>query len=613
MALAIDGSSPAIVTQTSGTTATLVTASFTPPAGALLLIGWSGNTGTASDPGAPAITDSLGAHLTYALIGWKHRSVAPTVDGQAAMWWATVGSSAAMTVTVTTGTGSGAQQAALKVWVLTGQAGSPIGGSGIAGSASAASIAQAYTAQATGSQGFAAVCDWDLKGAETAGTGCTMDGSANVGTDITYAFARRSSADGSLGVGTSLNVTLPGTSTNLSWVYAEVKPAGTAAPAFPPSQQVRRRLGTAPRLPRGSARTATPVRDQVNPPFPFTGLKQPRRLRALAPRRGEAWAPVPPQVVVTAPSFPPRPVRSRLKGLRLFRPEAFNVVPAQVTPLAPAFPPQGLRAKVRGLRLFRGRTSAPVRRQGVPPEQERARTRPQVRVRGRIAGPPVAQVTVIVPVYPPQGWRTRLRFLRQQRARIASPVPAQIVVAPPAYPPPAVRTRLRGLRLFRPRASWPLPGHGQPPAARVPHERPRVPWLRRGHASMPAPPQVAVVPPAYPLRSVRARLKGLRSHRGHQSAMPVPPQIIVVAPKIAPLFTRVKLRALRLFRGKTVTPVMATCVCETHRPNLGTTGRPGAGITARPGSGVTLRPASGMTFRPDDGTTTPPCSCSGGS
>lgn len=226
MALAIDSSSPVVATQTSGTTATVVTASFTPPAGALLLIGWAGNTGTASDPGAPAITDSLGGHLTYTQIGWKHRSVSPTVDGQAAMWWAVVGSSAAMTVTVTTGTGSGARQGALKVWVITGaDTTTPIGASGATGSTSAAAIAQNYTASATSGWGFLTVCDWDLKGAETAGTGCTVDGSANILSDITYAFARRTTADDSSGVTNTLRTTLPGSSTNLAWVYAEVLPA----------------------------------------------------------------------------------------------------------------------------------------------------------------------------------------------------------------------------------------------------------------------------------------------------------------------------------------------------------------------------------------------------
>lgn len=491
MPLAIDGSSPAVAVNSVATTATVATASFTPPAGAFLLISWSGNTGPGVDPAAPSITDNLGVHLTYGLIGWKHRSVGTIVDGQTAMWWAVVGSSAAMTVTVTTGTASGAREAALKVRVMTGADTSGVGASGVAGSASAASIAQSYTAQATGGQGFISVCDWDLKGVQTAGTGCTSDGSANIGTAITYGFQRRTSADDSNGVSNTLNVTLPGTSTNLAWVYAEIKPAaGGAAPAFPPSRQVRRLLATAPRLPRGSARISTPVRAQVNPPFPFNSVKQPRRLRALAPRRGESAMPVPSQVVVPTPKLSPPTVRPRLKALRLSRGRITSPVPPQIAVAPPAYPPLSVRTRLRGLRLFRGHA--------------------------------------------------------------VSPVPAQVVVTPATFVPQPVHARIKGLRLFRGRAAAPVHGHPAP-SALAPHTRPRTLAPRRGHATGPVPPQVVVLPPAYPLRPVRSRLKGLRPVRGHQAAMPVPAQVVIVAPKFPPLFSRIKQHAVRIFRGGTRT------------------------------------------------------------
>lgn len=234
MALAIDGSSPAVVTSTAGVTVT--SASFTPPSGSVLLVSWAGNSGPGSTPSSPTITDNLGVHLTYTLIGWRsHADAAPSVDGQAAMWWAVVGTSAAMTVTVTNGDGSDPAGNALKVRVLTGaDTTTPIGASGKAASASAASIAQAYTASASNGWGFIADCDWDLKGAQSAGTGCASDGSANVGGSVSYGFMRRTTADDSAGVSNTLNVTIPATSTHLSWVYAEVLPAagtGTSANA----------------------------------------------------------------------------------------------------------------------------------------------------------------------------------------------------------------------------------------------------------------------------------------------------------------------------------------------------------------------------------------------
>ena len=227
MALLIDPSSPAVAT---GATATVTTSSFTPPSGSVLLIEWAGNSVVSTNPAAPSITDNLGVPLTYTLLDWKSHADAPTRDGQAAMWVATVAGSAPMAVSVTNGAAS-APEAALKVSVLTGaNTITPIGVHGKAGSASAASIAQPYTAAASGGWGFLSVCDWDLVGPTTAGAGTTVDGSANLSSAITYTFARRTLADDAIGVSNTLNVTLPATSTHLAWVYAEVLPAAGAAP-----------------------------------------------------------------------------------------------------------------------------------------------------------------------------------------------------------------------------------------------------------------------------------------------------------------------------------------------------------------------------------------------
>ncbi len=228
MALAIDGSTPAIATVTNNSTTTVTTASFTPPAGSLLLIGWMWNTQAGDNPSAPSITDNLGAHLTYNLLDHKTHATSPTANGQAASWWATVGTSAAMTVTVTSGAGTSLQGGGLSVIVFTGQdSTTQIGAHGKDGSTSAASIAQSYTASATGGWGVIFATDWDAQAAMTAGTGCTLVGSAN-DVQITHGVVRRTTADDSNGSSNTLNVTLPGTSTNLSWVYAEVLPVATS-------------------------------------------------------------------------------------------------------------------------------------------------------------------------------------------------------------------------------------------------------------------------------------------------------------------------------------------------------------------------------------------------
>jgi hypothetical protein len=89
-------------------------------------------------------------------------------------------------------------------------------------------------------------------------------------------------------------------------------------------QRIRRTSSSAagcssPPQVRGVARIATPVRDQVNPPFPFTGHQA---APAAARSAGPPWRDVHPGAVsggCRGSVFPPRPVRARLKGLRLYR------------------------------------------------------------------------------------------------------------------------------------------------------------------------------------------------------------------------------------------------------------------------------------------------------
>jgi hypothetical protein len=316
MALAIDGSTPAIATNAVGTVAALTTASFTPPAGSVLLVLWSGDALTA--PSAPAITDSLGAHLTYTPTDWKSQADAPTVFGQAAAWTAVVATSAAMTVTVTSGSVSGERTAALCVIVLTGaDTTTPAGAHGKSGSASAASIAQSYTAQSTGGWGFISVCDFDAIGVETAGTGCTIIGSALVGSNFDYGFGRRTTADDSNGGSNSLNVTLPGTSTNLCWVYVEINPAPTGA-ADSPNQPP---LATRPSAWQG-------------PPFLVAPWRQ------LLPVTDPGPAPInAPQTLLVSTSTPPAATNAFLSS----NPSAPVVVSTSSTPnalvVSPPFAP----------------------------------------------------------------------------------------------------------------------------------------------------------------------------------------------------------------------------------------------------------------------------------
>jgi len=355
--------------------------------------------------------------------------------------------------------------------------------------------------------------------------------------------ANQTSVNGSIGVG----------SDPPSYNYS----LSSSGPAFPPNLEQRRRLLVAPRQVRGGGRISSPVRAQVNPPFPLNGIHQPRQLRGKLARRGECWMPIPAQVVVAAVPYPPQPERERIKILR----------------------------------AFRGRMSAPPLDQAPAPPPVHARAKSfRARARMEAVSPVPAQVVVNAPPYPPQSVRTRLRGLRLFRPHLAAPVPSQVVVAPPSYTPLAVRTRLKFARIFRARTAAPVPDQLIAPPA--PHPRPRGIAPRRGHAAMPAPPQTVVAPPAYPPRPVRSRLKGLRQSRGREAAMPVPPQIVIPPPPYAPVFARLKKKLVGLFRPSVATPLAAVCDCTTHRPNLGTTSRPGSGITARPNSGTTSRPCS---------------------
>jgi hypothetical protein len=241
----IDGSTPAIATQATGTTATVVSSAFVPPGGAVLAVRYSANTIDPNDPGTPTITDSLGTPLTYLTQDVSKRPDSPLAEGQAAAWIAVVPSgTTSMTITVTNGAASPNRHAALRVLVLTGvDQVTPVGQHGKSSSLSAASVAASYTATRAGSLGLLVVCDWFDAGAETAGgAGNTLEGSADIGGQFTYGFFRRTNPDGVLGATTTITATIPGTSTSLRWTWLEMLPGPDGAP--PP-----RPLGLSAKMP----------------------------------------------------------------------------------------------------------------------------------------------------------------------------------------------------------------------------------------------------------------------------------------------------------------------------------------------------------------------------
>jgi hypothetical protein len=350
-----------------------------------------------------------------------------------------------------------------------------------------------------------------------------------------------------------------------------------------PNVSARRRTPTAPRPPR--ARMSTPVRAQVNPPFPVNGVKQPRPLRGLNARRGRTPTPVPAQVVVTPPAYPPAGLRARVKGLRLSRGRAF-VPPPEQSP-----PPPVVGKQARGLRGLLGR-------------------------RSRTTSPVPTQVA-LPPTYPPVGLRARVRGLRPARPRQAVPVPAQATVPAPAWVSVGLRERIRGLRLGRARLSAPVPAQSTPPAppwvaqtlrARVKAAFARLrrptaippeqvgplpaqahrggkPATRRRSTAAPPPPQLSL-PTAASRRTAKPAAK-----RGRRGAQVVPPQILLPPPPYPPQSVhKQRFGRRRGTHGAEGWMVGATETCTVTRPNIGLVTRPGGGSVTRPDIGVVDRP-----------------------
>jgi hypothetical protein len=620
VALAIDGSTPAVATQTSSTIATVTTASFTPPAGSTLLVLYSGNTVDPTSPATPTITDSLGVHLTYTLSDFSARADGPAADGQAAIWTAPVASSAAMTVTVTNQAPSGSRHAALAVIVLTGAHATPVGAHGKSGSTLATSIAQSYTAQATSGWGFIAVCDWWAQGPETAGTGCTLIGSGDLGTpDISWAFARRTIADDSNGVSNTLNVNVgpSGPSTNLRWAYVEIVPAAVADGStgkvlVPPASRPARPAGTAitldhstviqssgvdlplvqvqpsagtlpPRLGRAVVlgSRADPPASTPPAPAPFTSAGRPPPAVGsswLTTSRAEPDFPPAPQPFVTAARPTPQPGTTWIAGLR---------TPTDTPTEQPAITSAGRPP------LPAGSTWLALTRADPPPDT--ATPQPSV---------------VVARSIPPSGsaWLTASRA--DVVAAVDAPVPAPIQAGRAPTP------QVGAAQILTPRAD---PSPNTPPAPQPftttarPPAFPGTAWIvapRADPAVAPDPmPSVLVTAPGrpralpgaalvlrqaldapggYPALTVAAGARQALSGAALllRSTFTTPPPVAFIHPLLGGTGIQLAVSGSSWLQR----PTEFTghfCPPPTPRPDLGTTARPPAGVTSRPDTGVT--------------------------
>lgn len=225
MVLALDASSPAIVyTEAS---ATVTTASFTPPSGSRMVAMLANNTGSGNTPVSPTIGDSIGS-ITWTQQEWQGRPEGTTADGMTAIWTA-VGTGAAMTVA--TSHSDPATGSALKVMVFTDtDGGTPGVGAVVETSSVSASTTTAIslTATVTNSRAVMVYSDWSAQAAATAGANTTLTGGGSAAAGaITYAFALQSTNGGVSGASTTLNLS-HGSANSRRWAAIEITPTATA-------------------------------------------------------------------------------------------------------------------------------------------------------------------------------------------------------------------------------------------------------------------------------------------------------------------------------------------------------------------------------------------------
>lgn len=213
MALAQDSSTPTYVAAAANF---VTTASFTPPAGAVLVAINMHVTSSPTGDRAAAITDSAG--LTWSLLGTTPLGPSPAPNGGLAqVWTARVPSSASMTVTATIGTNGGGISF-LRVLVFTGADNAL---QGMVTGASTGLISQALTTTVAGSIPYLANIDsngWDTY---TPGAGTTTDTSWIQGAIYWVAKQAAKTPAGSV----TLSSTYPSSGPQNSWLAFAVPPA----------------------------------------------------------------------------------------------------------------------------------------------------------------------------------------------------------------------------------------------------------------------------------------------------------------------------------------------------------------------------------------------------
>lgn len=212
MAIAIDASTPAIATH-NGTTS-VTSASFTPPAGALLVatLGQTVNNDVTMSNSATAFT-------------WTSRvdNAAPS-SGRIRVFTAPATVSQSMTVTASY---AGTEGGGMKIWVLTGADTASVGNSGTGDSTTNNLTATGYTSSADESWGFAVAVDLNFLGTPTSTD--TSGGTWNFSSVSSGISLRKATSTATSGSTVSFNYDAAGASA-AGWVWGALEILATATP-----------------------------------------------------------------------------------------------------------------------------------------------------------------------------------------------------------------------------------------------------------------------------------------------------------------------------------------------------------------------------------------------
>lgn len=232
MAIAIDGSTPARWTGTPNNGVDITSASFSPPAGSLLVLTIGADTDASADNLTLSVSDSVNGTT-----GWTNQVDRDESDGggaqesHAAIWTLADAAGGSKTVSVrrTAGLG-GTRRISCKLYVVTGQHATPVGNVGEGTTTTNNTTPTILTTTADDSYVFVSVSDWSQSGSPTSSDG-VEDSADYSGAISVMSMYEAQGAAGSM----SMNIDAGGSGgVEINWVGLEVKAAAAAAATAPP-------------------------------------------------------------------------------------------------------------------------------------------------------------------------------------------------------------------------------------------------------------------------------------------------------------------------------------------------------------------------------------------